>query len=109
MANENKRNIGILRTLGVSSKDCGNIFSIEFYALYLISVCWSIITILIVLNVANNIYASGLDDRVYNIVKLNLGMLIGVILLELVINVICAYVPINKIKRKKPIEILRDK
>ncbi len=107
--NENKRNIGILRTLGVSSKDCGNIFSIEFYALYLISVCWSIITILIVLNVANNIYASGLDDRVYNIVKLNLGMLIGVILLELVINVICAYVPINKIKRKKPIEILRDK
>lgn len=104
---ENTKSIGILRALGVTSQDCSHIFSIEFYSMYILSVSISYIVINFIINLSNKVYISDNAERIYDIAKINIPILIFVIIIELLINIISARIPINRICKRKPIEIIR--
>lgn len=105
--NENKRNIGVLRSLGVPISECMQIFSIEFYIIYIFSICLATMSILLIIGFVNNFYSQGLGEVKYDIIKFNVIVYIVVISIECLMNYISTIAPIKKIKKQKPIETIK--
>ena len=64
----NSKNIGILRALGVTKRDVSVIFVIESFAVYWISVVFSLIISLLFMRYVNGVYQEKLTERLYNII-----------------------------------------
>lgn len=105
--NENKQNIGILRALGVTMKDCIAIFDVEFIIIYVMSMLFGIGLVYIINNRVNDLYIEGLSSVEFDIVNVNLKILATVIMIELVVNRLSVKIPISKLNRKKTIECIR--
>ena len=106
--NENKKNIGILRSLGVKMKECIHIFALEFVVIFMLSIVVVIPAILYIINMANNLYMSELDGVNFCIIDKSYLVFAVMIVLEIIINVVSICIPIRKIKKKKPIEIINN-
>ncbi len=105
---ENRRNIGILRSLGVTMKDCTHIFNYEFYAIYVGSNIFATIVNILLVYKVNEFFSKGLKDVRYDIITFNLLICLIVALLEFLISYISVKIPIRKLSRQKPLEILAD-
>ncbi len=106
--NENKKNIGILRSLGVTMSECMQIFSIEFYAIYLTSLSIATLAIVFIIRFVNNFFSQGLNEVKYDIIKFNVIIYLIVTITECFISYISIKLPIGKMKKQKPIETIRD-
>ena len=104
---ENRKNIGILRALGVPMKVTGSIFEIEFWVIYILSIILSVPIILYIQKVSNSVYAQGIIENPYDIIRWDMVAFIAVIVIEAIIGVIASYAPIKKYNDKKIIELLR--
>ena len=105
--NENKKSIGILRSLGVDMKTCTQIFTLEFVTIFLISIILAGIAVICITDMANNLYMEGLKEVRYCIVDKSYPVFMIMALIEMFINVLAIRVPITKLSKKKPVEIIR--
>lgn len=105
---ENKKNIGVLRALGVPMRETGSIFMIEFWGIYVVSVIMSIPVILYIQQMANRIYCMELVENPYNIIIWNSGVFIAVLIIEGIIDVLASNIPIRKWNSKSIIELVRN-
>ncbi len=106
--NENKKNIGVLRSLGVTMPECMHIFSIEFYTIFLASISIATLAVFLINHVVNDFFSQGLYDVKYDIIKFNIIVYLVVAITECIISYISIKLPIKKIQRQKPIETIRD-
>lgn len=107
--NENKKNIGILRSLGVKMSDCIQIFALEFLIMFLCSVVVVIPVIIRIISMVNNMYRNSLEEINYCIIDKSYIIFAIVFIVEIVVNVLSIYLPIKNIRRKNPIEIINDR
>lgn len=105
--NENRRNIGILRSLGVTMRDCMHIFSIEFFTIYLASIVIATSAVFIIINIINNFFSQGLNGVKYDIIKFNIIIYLVILVAEYTIGYISIRFPISKMKKQKPAETIR--
>lgn len=105
---ENRCNVGILRSLGVTMNECMKLFEIEFYSIYLVSGAMALIGISFIIKYVNTIFMDGLVEVKYDIIRFNLIMFLGVMVLEFITNFIAIRWPISKVKNRKPIEFLNE-
>lgn len=105
--NENRRNIGILRSLGVTMQECMHIFSIEFYTIYLASTAIATSAVFIIINIINNFFSQGLSEVKYDIIKFNIIVYLVVLVAECIIGYISIRIPISRMKKQKPVETIR--
>ena len=103
----NSKNIGILRALGVTKKDVSAIFVIESFVVYITSAILSVIFALIFMKYVNNLYQKDLTERIYNIITWDHLTEVILILSTFVICAVVAYIPIRKMERLTPVEIIR--
>lgn len=103
--NNNQKNIGILKSLGISTKNCIDIFLVEsliigsityIISLIMSSIATKFINIYISSNVGFYLNILHIDNQIYIL------MLIGVII-SIILSVI---LPVIKLMRLKPIEII---
>ncbi len=105
--NENKKNIGILRSLGVTMKDCVQIFNIEFYCIYTVSMLLATIGMYIITDMVNEYFMQNLNEVKYDIIKVNIIIYSIVLVIEFFINTISIKLPIRRIRSEKPIQTLK--
>lgn len=105
---ENRKNIGILRSLGVKMKDCCHIFSLEFYFMHVISQAVAAAVINVAVLKVNGMYMQQSGNVKYCIIGISIPVYIIMAVSQLVIGRISISVPVNRLKRKKPVEIIRE-
>lgn len=103
----NRRNIGILRALGISMKDVTRLFTLESWFVFILSAVCSIPLILCVQGIANRIFTSGITEKPYRIINWNWAAFLIVIVVGAVVGVLALQIPLQKLKRSKPIELIR--
>ena len=106
--NENKKNIGVLRSLGVTMTECTQIFNMEFYAIYLSSIVLATFGSLGIIHMVNAFFSQGLQEVKYDIIKFDFAVYSVVIFLEYLVNFVSIRLPIGKMKKQKPIDTIRD-
>ena len=104
----NKRNIGILRALGVSMNNVSQLFTLESWIVYISSILLSAPLILIVQNIANQIYAQNLMENPYDIITWNWQAELIVLFVGSLISVLALQIPLRKLRQLKPIELIRS-
>lgn len=104
---ENKKNIGVLRALGVPMRETGSIFMIEFWGIYILSVIMSIPILIYIQNLANSIYSLELVENPYDIILWNSAVFIIVLIVEGIIDVFASTISIRKWNEKRIIELMR--
>lgn len=107
--NENKKNIGILRSLGVTMNDCIQIFALEFLIMFICSVVIVVPIIIRIISMVNNMYMDSLEGINYCIIDKSYIIFAIMFLVEITVNVLSIYIPIKAIRKKKPIEIINDR
>ena len=105
---ENKKSIGVLRSLGVRISECMQIFSIEFYTIYLASFSSAAIAISFLIKIVNDFFANDLNEVKYDIIRFDVTIFIVVAVVEWLIGYAAIKYPIRKIKKEKPIETIKD-
>ena len=103
----NKRNIGILRALGLPMNEVSQLFTIESWIVYIFSVLLSVPLILVVQSIANQIYARSLMENPYDIITWDWQAGLIVLLVGALISVLALQIPLRKLRRLKPIELIR--
>ena len=104
---ENNKNIGILRAVGVRKKDVLAIFLYETIFVYLLSLVVSLVAVQVFLVYINKLFRQTLTERMYSIILFDGKGSVGVYLIMLVSCLVCVIIPIKKLAKKKPIEIIR--
>lgn len=104
---ENRKNVGILRALGIPIKTIGNIFEIEFWVIHVISIIFSIPLISFVQMVSNNEYSKILTDNPYDIIKWNYLVMAIIIVVKTLIGYGVTNIPIRKCEKNKIVELMR--
>ena len=95
-----KREFGILSSLGTHNLDITKIFFVEFIFMMLIGGCCSVL-------IVYNILPFNFDG--YNIVFITLKEFIHLVITLLFISIIIIILPLIKLLKKKPIELLKEK
>ena len=103
----NKRNIGILRALGVPMSEVSHLFTIESWIVYISSVLLSVPLILVVQSIANQIYTQNLMENPYDIITWNWQAGLIVLSVGALISILALQMPLRKLRRLKPIELIR--
>ncbi|MBE6649137.1 MAG: ABC transporter ATP-binding protein/permease [Ruminococcaceae bacterium] len=103
----NRKNVGILRALGVSMKDTKSIFNIEFRIVFLFSSLMSIPVSSLIIAFANNLYKKDIFENPYNIISHNAIAYVIALLFCGLIGTIASSIPIRKLNKFKPIELIR--
>ncbi|MBR5659318.1 MAG: hypothetical protein IKX10_08010, partial [Lachnospiraceae bacterium] len=83
------------------------IFVIESFVVYITSAILSVIFALIFMKYVNNLYQKDLTERIYNIITWDHLTEVILILSTFVICAVVAYIPIRKMERLTPVEIIR--
>ncbi len=103
----NRKNVGILRALGVPMKEVTHIFAAESWIVYLLSILLGIPMALGVQNIANRLYAEKLVENPYSIITWNWPVAVTVLVAGAVVCVIALQIPLRRLKRRKPIDLIR--
>ena len=104
---ENRKNIGILRALGISIGTTGSILQMEFWLIYSFSILLSIPLITGIQMVANNEYSKILTDNPYEIIKWNYIIMIIIVIAKTIIGILAANVPIKRYGKMKIVELMK--
>ena len=103
----NSKNIGILRALGVTKRDVSAIFVVESFVVYWIAAAISLLLSLIFMKYVNGLYQESLNERMYNIITWDHLIASILIAITFVICALVSLIPIRKMERLTPIEIIR--
>lgn len=104
----NKRNIGILRALGIPMQEVSRLFTIESWIVYISSVLCSVPLILVMQRIANQIYTQNIVENLHNIITWNWQAALIVVLVSVAVSVLALQIPLWKLKQLKPIELIRS-
>ena len=103
-----KKEIGTLRALGCRSKDMMIMFIVESFIIMLISMTISGIVTFNVVQVINGAFSSVFDNDC-SILIFGISQLITVYLILLGIMIIANYLPLKRISKMKPIDVILNK
>ena len=103
----NSKNIGILRALGVSKGDVSAIFAIESFVVYGISIMLSLAFSVAFMKYVNVLYQKDLTERVFDIIIWDHLTEFVLAAITFLVCVLAAYIPIRKMEKQKPIDIIR--
>lgn len=103
-----KKEIGILRALGCRSIDVIMMFIYEILVLMFVCLIISFGIIPKIINVVNDFISSTLGVSI-NVMNFGLVQLCGVTAIMLIIVVITSVIPIKKLTKTKPVDIILDK
>lgn len=103
----NKKNIGVLRSIGVSKRCTMKIFMIEALFICTLSSILSTIAGVIVMNVVNGNNKAEIMINPYDILVWDWPLSLAVVLVAFVVFTLTAVVPIMKYGKKTPIEVIR--
>ena len=102
---ERVKEIGILRSLGLSKKNINSIFNKENIIISLLSSIISIVFIILIKNPLNNILYNYLESN--TIFRIDLKSLIIIVLFNIFITLISGIIPASKAGKKQIVECLR--
>lgn len=106
--NNNKKQIGILRSLGARQSDLFKIYYLE--SIIIVAISYIISTILLYFNVilSNNIISRDLFFYVKPIL-FNVNALLYMFILIILISFVSSVLPIINLSKKKPVDIIYNK
>lgn len=104
---ENKKNIAIMRSLGITTKDCSRIFIFEYGILFLNTLILTVISIAIISNRVNILYSGKMNENNIKIIAINIFILVITSLVELFSNYFSIVFPIKKLKKRTIAEIIK--
>lgn len=107
--NSNSRQIGILRSIGVTRADTVKIFVAEAIVITLIALFVSYALDVILAIYVNNTYASSLIENPFNIIIPNIAICLIVPLITVILTLVSSAIPIRILGKKSPMEILSNR
>lgn len=102
---DKEKEIGILRALGASKKDVTKIFLVECLIISLISIIISLIISIVLNNVLNNF----ITDKFYltkDVYSFGIRQILMVVLIEVIVFMVGIIMPLMKLMKKKPVDII---
>ncbi len=106
--NSNKKQIGILRSLGTKQSDLFKIYYLESIIIVVISYIISTVLLYFGVIVSNNIISKDLFFNVKPIL-FNINSLLYMFILIILISFVSSVLPIISLSKKKPIDVIYDK
>ena len=103
---DQSRKIGILRTMGMKMKEALLIFVVEDIILTVFSLFIGSFLFILVLNQINNIYMRYMKDVELNIIEVQMKLYFVAVVFSLFIGIISSYIPLKKMSKMKPIDLL---
>jgi len=105
--NSNSRQIGILRSIGVTRNDTVRIFVAETI-IALIALIVSYVMDVVLTIYINNMYAASLAENPFDIIIPNIVICLIVPLITVVLTLVSSVIPIRMMSKKRPVEIVRS-
>lgn len=105
--NSNSRQIGILRSIGVTRTDTVRIFVAETIIIALIALVVSYMIDIVLTIYINNMYAGSLTENPFNIIIPNTAICLIIPLITVALTLISSAIPIRMMSKKRPVEIIR--
>lgn len=106
--NSNSRQIGILRSIGVTRADTVRIFVAETIIIALIALVVSYILDTVLTIYINNMYAGSLTENPFDIIIPNIAICLIVPLITVALTLVSSVIPIRMMSKKRPVEIIRS-
>ncbi len=105
---DRKKEIGILRSLGISKREIVEIFILEGLYILLSTIVIVVLLFLLLILMLNNIFktSSSLLTNLFSLSFNHILLIIGISILSLIIGII---VPLIKISSKKPIDLIKER
>lgn len=104
--NDNSKNVGILRTLGISRKNTAKIILYESIFISFLSILIANILASAGLRQANKYLYVTAENMQISFISINRGIWFVVDIVLLILVVSCTYIPIYNMSKKKPIVLL---
>lgn len=104
---ENKKNIAIMRSLGITIKSCTGIFVVEYIIIFVGALAVGLVGIGMITCKVNAIYSSLMAEKNIDIVVMNFIVLLISVLIEIIVNIYSVILPIKKIKKQRLADIIR--
>lgn len=106
---QNRKNIGILRALGLSRPDTLKIFTMEAGIIFIVSNLISVGCTLLVIKVVNDIYKESLERYPFEIIYFDTYIWLILLSACFIIFSIAAVLPIIRFAKQKPIDVIKFK
>ena len=106
--NSNSRQIGILRSIGVTRNDTVRIFVAETIIIALIALVVSYVMDVVLTIYINNMYAASLAENPFNIIIPNIAICLIIPLITVALTLVSSVIPIRMMSKKRPVEIIRS-
>ena len=103
--NHNKKDIGILRAMGAKTSDIFKIYYLESFIIGLFAYLISIVVVYVSTYFANNLISENLFSKVEPII-FNYNLIYILIIFVILITLVAFVVPLIKITKTKPIDII---
>ena len=104
--NSNSRQIGILRSIGVTRNDTVRIFVAETIIIALIALVVSYVMDVVLTIYINNMYAASLAENPFNIIIPNIAICLIIPLITVALTLVSSVIPIRMMSKKRPVEII---
>ena len=105
---DNKKTIGILRTMGVNKSDTLKIFTMECIVVSTISFVIAVLMGIIFTNVLNNMISSDIFRfEGFGILHMRFAIIVGVGLINFILSALSVITPIRKCQKMKIIQLLK--
>ncbi len=104
----NRKTIGVLRSIGVSKKCTIKIFLVEAVLICVLSCIFAMMLNVTVISVVNKTVRSGVEINPYNLLWWDVPMSAIIVVITFVLFLFVAIMPIFKYAMKPPIEIIRN-
>lgn len=106
--NDNKKTIGILRTLGVSKSDTKRIFTIECIVISVVAFVLSIVINVVVVGIINEyINQNVLELKDFDFVRMRFSIILIAGIINYVLSMISVIIPIHKYSKIKIIKLIK--
>lgn len=106
---DQSKKIGIMRSLGIPKKDIKSIFFINVIMLSLFSMFASSLLFAFVVREINKVYLNYMGKMKFSIITINPFIIMIVVGVILCLSLLCAFVPIQSMAKKSPIDLLKNK
>lgn len=106
--NSNSRQIGILRSIGVTRNDTVRIFVAETIIIALIALIVSYVMDVVLTIYINNMYAASLAENPFDIIIPNIAICLIIPLITVALTLVSSVIPIRMMSKKRPVEIIHS-
>lgn len=104
----NVKKIGVLKAIGVSTEQISSIFLLESIIISIASYIVSSVATVIFVSFVNNKFIEQIEDHKFQYLYWNNWMALVIAALTVGLSVIAVILPVYKLSRKKPVDIIRN-